>query len=114
MSSSKKCTFSDDMMEVLQDKRAPLSSFPRCKKKLETVRRRSDETIAVVTYFSKVEDFKSSFYQDVCPKNCPKYCSKSFKTSVRKNWPKIVQKLAKEVFKSCPKIVQKIIQKYFR
>ena len=60
MSSSKKCTFSDDMMEVLQDKRAPLSSFPRCKKKLETVRR-SDETIAVVTYFSKVKDFKSSF-----------------------------------------------------
>ena len=59
MSSSKKCTFSDDMMEVLQDKRAPLSSFPRCKKKLETVRRRSDETIAVVTYFSKVEGFKS-------------------------------------------------------
>ena len=59
MSSSKKCTFSDDMMEVLQDKRAPLSSFPRCKKKLETVRRRSDETITVVTYFSKVEGSKT-------------------------------------------------------
>ena len=83
MSSSKKCTFSDDMMEVLQDKRAPLSSFPRCKKKLETVRRRSDETIAVVTYFSKVKDFKSSFYQDVC-------LTKTVKNSVRKNRPKIV------------------------
>ena len=100
MSSSKKCTFSDDMMEVLQDKRAPLSSFPRCKKKLETVRRRSDETIAVVTYFSKVEGFKSSFYQDFCPKNCLKNCQKLC--------PKIVQKLAKKLFKRCSKIVQKI------
>lgn len=95
MSSSKKCTFSDDMMEVLQDKRAPLSSFPRCKKKLETVRRRSDETIAVVTYFSKVEGFKSSFYQDFCPKNCLKNCLKFFSKTVKnfvQNSPKTGQK----------------------
>ena len=88
MSSSKKCTFSDDMMEVLQDKRAPLSSFPRCKKKLETVSRRSDETIAVVTDFSKVEGFKNLFYQDFCPKNCLKNC---------------LEKLSKNLFKTCQK-----------
>ena len=92
MSSSKKCTFSDDMMEVLQDKRAPLSSFPRCKKKLETVRRRSDETIAVVTYFSKVEGFKSSFYQDFCPKNCLKNCLKNCSKTLSKNSQKTGQK----------------------
>ena len=72
MSSSKKCTFSDDMMEVLQDKRAPLSSFPRCKKKLETVRRRSDETITVKTYLSKVlkvHFIKTSVQKLLCEKN---------------------------------------------
>ena len=107
MSSSKKCTFSDDMMEVLQDKRAPLSSFPRCKKKLETVRRRSDETIDVVTDFSKVEGFKNSFYQDFCPKNCLKNLFEKLSKKLQKLSKTLSKKNCqnKQLYKSCPKIV---------